>query len=100
MAEAAEMVTLLPPELVKVSVRLELLPTCTLPKARLEGFGLSAPCATPVPVRGMVSGEPGAFDVIVRLAFAAPAADGVNLTVNVVFWPAFNVRGRLRPIKV
>ena len=48
----------------------------------------------------MVRGEPGAFDVTVKLAFAAPAAEGANLTVNEVFWPAFNVRGRVSPIRV
>ena len=97
---ACEIVTEEPPVFVKVSERFAVPPTCTLPKARLEGFGLSVPGVTPVPVRGMVRGEPGAFDVIVKLAFAAPAAEGANLTVNEVLWPAFNVSGRVRPIKV
>lgn len=97
---AWEIVTEDPPVFVKVSDRFAVPPTCTLPKARLDGFGLSVPGVTPVPVSGIVRGEPGAFDVIVKLAFAAPAADGVNLTVNEVFWPAFNVRGRVSPIRV
>ena len=41
--EAAEMVTEEPPVLLRVSARLALLPTCTLPKARADGLGLRVP---------------------------------------------------------
>ncbi len=40
-AVACEIVTLVPPELVRVSERLLLLPTWTLPKLRLAGFAVS-----------------------------------------------------------
>jgi hypothetical protein len=51
-AVACEMVTLVPPELVSVSDKVELLPICTLPKLWLDGFAASAPAETPVPERG------------------------------------------------
>src|SRR6266850_7829702 len=39
-AEAADMVRLVPPELVRFSVRLSELPTVTFPKLKLVGFGV------------------------------------------------------------
>ena len=48
------MVRLDPPVLVSVSDKLELLPTGTLPNAKLVGFAVSAPCVTPVPESGML----------------------------------------------
>lgn len=45
-----EMVTLDPPVLVRVSDKLELLPTATLPKARLVGLAASVPGVTAVAV--------------------------------------------------
>ena len=51
-ALAAEIVTLEPPELVSVSVIVRELPTCTLPKARLDGDGVSWPDVIPVPDTG------------------------------------------------
>ena len=49
LAVAAEIVTEAPPVLVKVSDLLLLLPTWTLPNARLAGFGLRVPAVTAVP---------------------------------------------------
>ena len=46
---AAEIVTLVPPELVRVSFKDLLFPITTLPKARLVGFAPSCPGVTPVP---------------------------------------------------
>jgi hypothetical protein len=43
LAVAAEMVTVVPPVLVMVSDKFALLPTCTLPKARLVGLAVSVP---------------------------------------------------------
>lgn len=51
-ALAAEIVTLEPPELVSVSVIVWELPTWTLPKARLDGDGMSWPDVIPVPDTG------------------------------------------------
>ena len=44
---ACEIVTGDPPELVSVSYRLVVVPTCTLPKARFAGFALSVPEGAP-----------------------------------------------------
>ena len=49
LAVACEMVTLEAPVLVKVSVFELLLPTVTLPKAMLVGFGARVPTPMPVP---------------------------------------------------
>src|SRR5262245_57257593 len=60
---ACEMVTFCPPVLVRVSDRVALLPTVTLPNERLVGFADRLPAVTPVPVSGIfnVGFEP--FDV-------------------------------------
>ena len=82
LALAAEIVRLVPPELVSVSDRVELLPTVTLPNARLLGFGVSVPCVTPVPDRGIFN-EP-TLDVMAMLPETAPAAVGAKVAVNEV----------------
>lgn len=82
LAEAAEMVTLVPPELVNVSVSVFELPTNTFPKVRLAGLGVSCPCVTPIPVRPMFNGDPGASETIARVPLAVPAALGAKVTVN------------------
>ena len=76
LALAAEMVIADPPLLVSVSDRFVLLPTCTLPKARLVGFAVSVPCATPVPERGMLRLGFEPFEVTVTLPLADPLAVG------------------------
>ena len=82
LAAAAEMVTLFPPELVMVSESVFELPTCTLPKLRLAGVGVSCPGVTPVPVRLIFRGEPGVSETIARVPLAAPAEVGAKVTVN------------------
>ena len=47
-----ETVTLAPVELVNVSVRLEVLPVCTLPKLKFPGAPENVPAAIPVPDKG------------------------------------------------
>ena len=56
--------------LLTVSAKAWLLPTCTLPKARLVGLDPSAASATPVPDNGIDSVGSGASDVIVTLPLA------------------------------
>jgi len=94
------MVRLDPPLLVSVSDKLELLPTCTVPNAKLVGFADSDPCATPVPERGILRLESDPLEVMVTLPLAAPVAVGENNTVNDVLWPAPNVKGRLSPLRL
>ena len=51
---ACDMVRLEPPELVRVSARLWVLPTCTLPNPKLDGVGSNCPAVTPEPETGTV----------------------------------------------
>ena len=77
------MVTLEPPELVKVSASVWLLPTCTLPKLRLEAVAVSDPGVTPDPESGTVKVGLDALLVTERLLLADPPDDGVNVTLKV-----------------
>ena len=77
------MVTLEPPELVKVSDSVWLLPTCTLPKLRLEAVAVSDPGVTPEPESGTVKVGFDALLVMERLLLADPPDDGVNVTLKV-----------------
>lgn len=38
------------------------------------------------------------MDVMVMLPLTAPLAEGANLAVNEVLWPAFSVRGKVNPV--
>jgi hypothetical protein len=67
---------LVPPEFVKVSDKLVLLPTWTLPNERLVGVALSVPCATPVALSGMLKFEFVPFEVMLTLPVAAPLVVG------------------------
>ena len=66
------MLMLEPPELVSVPESVWLLPTCTVPKFRLEGFAVSVPGAMPVPERGRVKLEFVALDAIATLPVTLP----------------------------
>ena len=70
--------------LVTVSDRPWLVPVGTVPKFRLVGFAPSAPTDAAVPDNAIDSVEFGAFEVIVTLPLALPAACGANVTLNVV----------------
>lgn len=70
--------------LVTVSDRPWLVPVRTVPKFRLAGFAPSAPTDAPVPDNAIDSVGFGAFEVIVTLPLALPAACGANVTLNVV----------------
>jgi hypothetical protein len=100
LALAAEMVRLDPPVLVSVSDKLVLLLTWTLPNARAVGLAPSAPGVTPVPESGMLKLGFEPFEVTLTLPLAAPLAVGEKSTVNDVLWPAVNVRGRDRPLRL
>ena len=52
---ALETVMLEVPELVRLSYRVRLLPTCTLPKPMLDGFGANEFPPTPIPDSVIVS---------------------------------------------
>jgi hypothetical protein len=97
---ACEMVTAEAPVFVSVSDRLRLLPTRTLPKARLAGLEASVPAETPVPESGTLRFGFDALDVTLRLPLAAPALEGLKERVNDALWPALKVKGTASPLKV
>ena len=80
---AAVMVTLEPPELVRVSESVWLLPTCTLPKLRLVAVAVSDPGVTPVPESGTVNVGFVALLVMERFPLADPPIVGVKVTLKV-----------------
>ena len=68
-----------------------------MPKARLVGLKLTAGAvgATPVPVRGTVSGLSEALVTVCTLALRAPVACGVKLTLMRQLLPALSVDPQL-----
>jgi hypothetical protein len=69
-----------------------LLPTTTLPNETL--VGLAEPIASsPVPLKPIVAGDPGALLVIEMFPDALPSAGGAKLTEKVVFAPALMLTG-------
>jgi hypothetical protein len=100
LAGAAEIVRLDPPELVRVSLNDFEVLTWTLPKPRLVGFAVSVPCVTPVPESGMLKLGFEPFEVMLTLPLAAPLVVGEKSTVNDVLWPAVNVKGKDRPLRL
>ena len=56
---------------------------CTEPKLRLDGFAVSAPALTPVPLNDQVSGEPGALDATFTVPDALVAVVGAKVTLKV-----------------
>ena len=97
---AWEMVTADPPVFVNVSDLPLLLPTCTLPNGRLDGFAASVPGPTPVPDNAMLRLGFAPLEVMLMLPLAAPLVVGANCTVNDVLCPAFNVTGTVEPLRL
>jgi hypothetical protein len=100
LAVAAEIVRLEPPVLVRVSDKLVLFPTWTLPNARLVGLAPKVPCVTPVPASGMLKLGFDPLDVILTLPLAAPLVVGEKSTVKDVLCPAVSVTGGASPLKL
>jgi hypothetical protein len=97
---AAEIVRLVPPVLVRVPLNDFDVPSCTFPNPKLVGFAVNAPCATPVPVRGIVKLELDPLEVILTAPLAAPGVVGEKRTANDVLWPALNVKGKVSPLRL
>jgi hypothetical protein len=81
---ACEIVTLAVPLFFRLIVCVLVLPMATLPKLTLAGVGVSCACA-PVPLKAIVSGDPGALLVMEMLPEALPATAGANLALSVAF---------------
>ena len=96
-----EMMTFEFPVFVKVALNKPLLPTFTLPKLRLVGFGVSRKvAATPVPLRAIARGEPGALLTKETEPVTLPAVVGAKAALNVVLPPGASVAGTVRPVMV
>lgn len=95
---ACEIVTLDPPVLVTVSCRVELFPTSTAPKLKLDGLSARVPGVTPDPLSGMLRLGFAASLVMAMLPLADPFACGANCTLKLFDWPAPRLKGRLNPL--
>ena len=94
-----EMVRLVLPLLVIVTVFELELPAFTFVKLTLAGFELSvADAALPVPLRGKTLGEFGALLAMLTFPVRLPAVVGANRTPNVVLLPAAIVKGVTSPL--
>jgi len=115
-AVACEIVALLPPELVRVTLWLCVLPTRTLPKATAAGATPSCPAVVPSPatdkeaVMGAADGElelpetapmdNEASPFTMTLPLTDPDDLGAKVTLNVAVCFAARVTGRLSPLIV
>ena len=70
----------LEPMTVRVTVKLALVPTTTLPKSKLVGATLNWPGLPPVPEREIVRGELDAFETTEMFPAVRPAEMGVKTT--------------------
>lgn len=94
------MVTLVPPELVRVSCKVLVSLTGTLPKLKLDGVAASEPGVVADPESGKLSVEFEASLTMERLPLAGPPDCGLNLTLNVALCPAATVFGRVMPLMI
>src|SRR5271169_2508976 len=94
------MVTLEPPELVRVSGRLWLLLTCTLPKLNEVEFAVSDPCVTPLPESATAKVGFDALLAIEILPVVDVAAWGAKATLKLTLCPGARATGRLNPLIV
>lgn len=95
---ACDTVTLALPELVTAADKVWLLPTCMLPKLRLEGLETRTPEPTATPETGTFTTEFGASLVTATVPLEVPADCGVNVTEKVFFCPGDKVIGKLSPL--
>lgn len=95
---ACEIVMLDPPVLVRVSDRVCLVPTGTVPKLRLAGFAPRTPAKTPVPVNPIFSTGLVASDAMESVPLAPPIVVGANEMLKVVLCDDVRVRGVESPL--
>jgi hypothetical protein len=94
-----EIVRLLFPVFVMLTLCEPELPAVTFPKARLDGLGVIVTvAATPVPVKETVAGDPGALLEILTVPGSEPAVVGENCAVTLVLCPAATVAGVVSPL--
>jgi hypothetical protein len=100
LATAAEMVRLVPPELVRIPLIDFELPSWTFPKLKLEGFETRSSLATLVPESATASVLLLALDLIVRVPVAGPVPEGSKVTAKLALCPTLSVTGRVGPVKL
>ena len=94
-----EIVTLVFPVFVMLTLCEPELPAVTLPKVTLDGLGVIVTVpATPVPVKKTVTGDPGALLEMLTVPGSDPAVVGENSAVTVVLCPAVSVAGVVSPL--
>ena len=91
------MVTLLPPEFVRVTVLAALWPTPTFPNDKEDGVSVNVPRVTAWPDTATPRAIYRAL-VMDSRAEGVPATCGVNVTVNVAPWRGASVKGNVRPL--
>lgn len=92
--DVAPVTVTLAPVALKLPVAVPLLPTTTLPTARVLGDTPSCPTVVvPVPDNEMFMVGVEAFDVTVRVPLAEPAVVGLKLMLTVTLVPGANVNG-------
>ena len=74
-------------------------PTLTRPKVTFAGLIVSCGCpSVPVPLKLIVSGEPGTLLAIETLPATVPDEVGENFVVKETFCPALMVEGTDKPL--
>ena len=77
---------------------LEVLPTFTVPNARLVGDAVNCGTPWPEPLKATVTGEVALLFTRLMLPLAAPTVVGANFAVNVLVCPGVSVRGTVMPL--
>jgi hypothetical protein len=97
----ADVMVTLAPVAVKVPEPDPLVPTTTLPSARVVGETPNWPAVVvPVPESGMLSDGFEASEVTVTVPLALVADVGLNTTWKLVFWPDASVMGVVTPLRL
>jgi hypothetical protein len=94
---SCEIVNEAEPVLVTVNDFVEFWPLTMLPKLKLAGE-TDIPGCTPVPLTGIVSGDPETLLVTETDPVTLPAAVGANVTDNVAVADGFRVAGTVTPL--
>jgi len=98
-ALTCEIVSEAVPEFVIVKACDFVCPSMMLPKLKLAGLTVKAAC-TPVPLSGIVKGDPVPLLVTVTVPATAPTTVGANVTDKVAWLEAFRVAGTVIPLAV
>ena len=96
-AATAEIVALVPPVFVNVSIWLEVWPTVMFVYVKLVGDAVKVADVSAVPLKGIDKLGFDAFEDTVAVPGNVPAEVGAKVTVNVVLCPAVNVTGGVIP---